>query len=313
MADVVARAARLRDVIRRLVLNELERNRPKYKYAEVVEIDLPARTCRVLYPGDGAAITVRIGSIVPSAVGQIVRVDGLPGDRFIADVMGVVGLATEEDITPPGAPTNVRAIGYLDSIAVTWADNLEPDVRNGAGTYNVQVATDIGMTQIVRDTTIGGTYFLANGLRQQETYYARVRAIDSSGNIGTWSAVTSATTGTDAEEAEIEFPSEAVSPSAPLWGWSGPLIVTTGPILPALADGNLGTWWANLTVAPTQPVTVSWRKNGVIVASVTLNAGETFKTVAANVPVTKFTDKLQPIITAPGQAASDLTTGGVYD
>lgn len=82
-------ATRLRDVIRAIVREEIERSRPRYKYAQVVSINATAGTCVVTYAGEpGNSVTVRMGKIIrPTAAGQIVRVDGLSGDRFISDVL----------------------------------------------------------------------------------------------------------------------------------------------------------------------------------------------------------------------------------
>lgn len=87
-SDLTA-ATRLRDVIRSLVREELERERPRYKYAQVVSINATAGTCVVTYAGEpGNNVTVKMGKIIrPTTAGQIVRVDGLSGDRFIADVL----------------------------------------------------------------------------------------------------------------------------------------------------------------------------------------------------------------------------------
>lgn len=78
----------MRDVIERLVRVEIERQRPPYSYATVESIDRTRRRATVIFPGETVGVTVAMGAVQPKAVGQIVRVDGRLGDRFIADVMG---------------------------------------------------------------------------------------------------------------------------------------------------------------------------------------------------------------------------------
>lgn len=83
-------AAKMRDVIRAIVVKEIERLRPSPAYATVVSIDRVLRLCEVRFPEDDSttSLVVGMGSIQPSAVGQIVRVAGVVGDRYIDDVMG---------------------------------------------------------------------------------------------------------------------------------------------------------------------------------------------------------------------------------
>lgn len=81
-------ALEFQETLKRLVSEELERQRPRYQMATVVSIDRVTRNCVVTYPGDTSSGTVSMGSIQPSAPGQVVRIEGLSGDRYIADVMG---------------------------------------------------------------------------------------------------------------------------------------------------------------------------------------------------------------------------------
>lgn len=88
MLDQNAMAARMRDVIERLAVQSLQRHRPRIQYATVVAFDRTARTCDVQLAGDSGIYTVGMGAVQPSTTGQVVRIDGPPGDRYIADVLG---------------------------------------------------------------------------------------------------------------------------------------------------------------------------------------------------------------------------------
>lgn len=184
-------AARFRDVTRRLIAVELQRLRPQYVYATVAEIKPDERKCMVLFPGDTTPVAVRLGSIVPREVGQIVRIDGLAGDRFVADVMGDTGSL---DTVPPVAVSGLQVTPGPGSLSVTWQENPDEDVRNGAGQYQVQIARDYEFSQLAQDVKVNGTYASFVGLLGNQEYMVRVRAIDSSGNVGPWSATASATT-----------------------------------------------------------------------------------------------------------------------
>lgn len=81
-------ATRTRDVILGLVEQQVERTRPRIQYAVVNTIDRAALKCTVTVVGDTVPGTVKMGTIQPAAVGNVVRIDGPVGDRFIAEVLG---------------------------------------------------------------------------------------------------------------------------------------------------------------------------------------------------------------------------------
>ena len=81
-------AAKARDVLGALVEAEIGRQRPRIQYATVATIDRPNRKCTVTFPGDPAPVTVNMGTIQPAAIGNVVRIDGPVGDRFITEVLG---------------------------------------------------------------------------------------------------------------------------------------------------------------------------------------------------------------------------------
>lgn len=81
-------ALEFRDVLKEIVKAEMESQRPRYQYATVTAIDRPARRCSVEFTGEAVSVSVSMGAVQPSDVGQIVRIDGIAGDRFVADVLG---------------------------------------------------------------------------------------------------------------------------------------------------------------------------------------------------------------------------------
>lgn len=81
-------ALSFRDWARNFIADETAKNRPRYRYATVVEIDRADRKCTVNFTGETADTVVSTGSIQPAYIGQIVRVAGVLGDRYIEDVLG---------------------------------------------------------------------------------------------------------------------------------------------------------------------------------------------------------------------------------
>lgn len=90
--DDYGTAARFRDLVERIATRTIERVRPRIQYATVQSFDLSTHTAVVRYNGETEDITLPFGLAVPSFIGQVVRVDGPHGDRYISDVMGGGGL-----------------------------------------------------------------------------------------------------------------------------------------------------------------------------------------------------------------------------
>jgi|KBSMisStaDraftv2_1062788.scaffolds.fasta_scaffold334228_2 hypothetical protein len=78
-------STKFRDIMRKFISAQIERDRPRYRYATVVSIP-SADKCEVQFPGESSTVTVNCTSVVPLSAGQTVRVEGLRGDRYIADV-----------------------------------------------------------------------------------------------------------------------------------------------------------------------------------------------------------------------------------
>lgn len=79
-------------VMRKVARAEVEKVRPAQSYATVTEINLEERYCIVRYPGGAETgeddVRVVITNVVPSVVGQRVRIGGTTNDRYIEAVLG---------------------------------------------------------------------------------------------------------------------------------------------------------------------------------------------------------------------------------
>lgn len=85
-----SRAAAFKDAIIRMIDGRINKLRPDYRYARVVFIDRDNFKCIVVMNGDpeDAQVPVNMGAVQPSAEGQVVRIWGRRGDKFIDDVIG---------------------------------------------------------------------------------------------------------------------------------------------------------------------------------------------------------------------------------
>ena len=117
MLDNWAFATEFRDVVVKVCESVIERLRPNPRYGTVVTIDRVARTCTVRFPLETDAVTIPMGSIQPASIGQIVRVVGVLGDRYIDDVMGDAASAGGLPIgTPITWPTGVATpAGFISA------------------------------------------------------------------------------------------------------------------------------------------------------------------------------------------------------
>jgi hypothetical protein len=119
-----------------------------------------------------------------------------PGDTFYPtlpavrrDVAALIaGSTPAPDTTPPSQPTALTAVPGRTQVTLTWNAPLETDDVNH---YQVWRSSSAGFAQAGTPT---GTTFTVGSLKRRTTYYFQVRAVDTSGNIGPFSATVSART-----------------------------------------------------------------------------------------------------------------------
>ncbi|MFB2531039.1 phage tail protein [Paracoccus sp. p3-h83] len=92
------------------------------------------------------------------------------------------------DTIPPAAPTGLTVKAGFNSLWFDWARNTEEDFSH----YEVALGTATAPTTIVASTT--SPAWAALELPDAALRYARVRAVDTSGNASAWSATVSKTT-----------------------------------------------------------------------------------------------------------------------
>lgn len=103
--------------------------------------------------------------------------------------VGYVDINTGSDSTLPPAINNLVVARGATSVIIKF-DPLTsiqaPDVANAKGLYQVQISSSSTFAAIDRETTTSSFVVAFSDMVEQSNYWARVRAIDSSGNAGPW-------------------------------------------------------------------------------------------------------------------------------
>jgi N-acetylmuramoyl-L-alanine amidase-like protein/fibronectin type III domain protein len=153
----------------------------------------PEATEAFVNPVSGATITS------PNIAGhRDYAATACPGDTFYPtlpsirrDVAALItGGTPAPDTTPPSQPTALTAVAGRNQVTLTWKAPAETNDVNNYQVWRSRSATT-GFTQVGTPTS---TTFTAGSLSRRTTYYFRVRAVDTSGNIGPFSATVSART-----------------------------------------------------------------------------------------------------------------------
>lgn len=97
----------VRQAMETLAKELLGRERPEPRYGTVESISLWNRTCQVVLQGDTAPVKVRCYRVAqPTAVGDVVRVEGKPGNLYVTEVI-------------VGRPMSMQAVAYEPTVATS--------------------------------------------------------------------------------------------------------------------------------------------------------------------------------------------------
>lgn len=181
-------ALSMRDVIRQIARDEVERLRPRYRYATVVEIDEGGVRARVTFAEQDEPIWLPVWGDMP-AVDDLVRIEGIVGDRYVATgAFGTVTAAALWQIVDgellPIATPRIFSISITDevgsSINILNDDGFGlivdrssfGDVWLGASTELVLHGSSVLIEAAVEDIAINaglGAIVLAAGLQARIT------------------------------------------------------------------------------------------------------------------------------------------------
>lgn len=199
-------AAKMRDVIVKIVRAELERKRPLPRVGKVISINEGNLTAEVQFTGDTGTINARFGkSLIPQDTTAIVRVEGGPGNYYITEIineagghelyepirvaydageLGGGGLGSD-GVAPTDAITGLTVTPGIGSLIVEWDESTNPGftrygvyvaaapgiVAGGPSLYSVTAGTSLIVTALPDGTP------LANGTE----YFVAVTAVDADG------------------------------------------------------------------------------------------------------------------------------------
>lgn len=160
----------MRKVVTRLSSLTLDRERPKYVYGTVTAIDRRNSKCTVQF-ADGTRIPMPLGGTIPAAVGQKVKIDGLPGDRMIVDVVGGGADAYPGDLKFT-SNENLQT-GYVRADGSVYSMDTYPDLAWARGykdTYEAQVLQFSPSAYYKLDETSGTTLVDSSGNGRDGTF-----------------------------------------------------------------------------------------------------------------------------------------------
>lgn len=161
-------SVKMRDTIASIAETAIQRLRPSDRYGVVQTLDALNSKCSVLLNGDPDPVTVSMGAVQPALTGQTVRVGGIPGDKFVKDVLG---------------SSPILRGGFLEEVSTY---NQRAQVRMTCGGYlNVDSSLNISWTQRIIAIAIGrsanvmpgGYHEIANPLGYTVTNKALTSAV----------------------------------------------------------------------------------------------------------------------------------------
>lgn len=140
-------------------------------------------------------VSTRINGLKPdTAYNVAVAAVDFAGNSSAYANAGTYPITTAQDTTAPSIVTGVTMGAGVTTVTVLWNENSEGDVSGGKGYYEIQLDTvntfDSG--NLVSKQT-SGTIISFSNLTSNTVYYTRVRAVDASGNAGTYSSTANAT------------------------------------------------------------------------------------------------------------------------
>lgn len=185
-------AARMRDVIRHIVRDEISRISPAWRYGRVVRINRLSLTADVLFAGDENPITVRMPANVqprygdedsPTGSGNIVRVEGSAGDLWITEVIS--GTEYGFPVLPVGLFANLSDIanpqnGQLAILTGFGGNTLYRYDSSIPG----WVLFPSGFVRTSSDESISGTKTFDTAIRLSSTSDASLSSSDHAFQIG---------------------------------------------------------------------------------------------------------------------------------
>lgn len=146
----LAYSMKMRDIIKDMVAEELQRERPQYQYATVSALDTANFKASVIFTGDTTAVTVNTGHFAKFlSVNDVVRVDGIRTDKFVAEIKAWSGKA---QLAAPVNAADVDSKGARDAaISAAVLAERAPLAQNSLTTASPASAFPTGFSTLLVD------------------------------------------------------------------------------------------------------------------------------------------------------------------
>ncbi|HVX24061.1 MAG TPA: Ig-like domain-containing protein [Candidatus Saccharimonadales bacterium] len=231
------------------------------------------------------------------------------------DLAGNVGTNTASmtvDAHPASTPFLLTPLNnsYISDNTpfVSWLPSLTP---NGPVTYDLQIATDSGFTNVVVDHSGNGLTFSPNTALSDGTYYARVNATDHLGGQSSWSGVHQFTIDTVAPHVHIFRPHDGafVRGTVQLRGYAS----DSNPNRYAWVITNSHNHIVFIQILQTPPVApVNWDTTGVADGTYTITLSDSDAALNSNYDsVTVTVDNTAPTISFASPSDGDTVHGTI--
>ncbi len=140
-------------------------------------------------------VTTRINGLRPdTAYNVAVAAVDFAGNSSSYANAGTYPITTAKDTTAPSTVTGVTVGAGVTTMTVLWTENTDGDVTGGRGYYEVQLDTVNTFNSInLLTKQNSGTIVSFSNLTSNTAYFTRVRAVDASGNVGSYSSIVSGT------------------------------------------------------------------------------------------------------------------------
>jgi len=137
---------KMRDVVRKLVKEEIQSQRPRYRYGKVTAVNHTTQVASVIFNAEITSVPVPYGHFNFVKVNDQVRVDGIGTDKFISDIVGWDRSIRATD--PTDIPLVAATKGYIDNTAGSNAVSNNTLVRRGAA-GNISAADPTAAVHVV--------------------------------------------------------------------------------------------------------------------------------------------------------------------
>lgn len=148
-------AKRFYETVKTIVKSVLATERPDYRYGIVTALDRGNRLCSVQFTGEsGSQENIRMSTVQPGQIGQLVRVCGKAGDYYVEQTLGASSAvfanylyaapwsATQGGVLFLGGQPNSSYYDWAIWANGGWLEFYNPNIGSGADCFWIASRTD---------------------------------------------------------------------------------------------------------------------------------------------------------------------------